>query len=68
MKTKGTLIGRFLIGLLLVAAASLATAEMTRGSGQAGRACVGCGTDFWCEVCCGAAGSVCLRGGQCLCM
>ena len=67
MKTKGTLIGRFIIGLLLVAAASLATAEVTRGSGERAKVCDKCYRDLWCEECCAERGSVCLRGGQCLC-
>lgn len=67
MKKKGTLIGRLIIGLLLVAAASLATAEVTRGSGQAASVCDECHRDWWCEFCCGTAGSICLGDGQCLC-
>ncbi len=67
MKRKGILIGRFIVGLLLVAAFSLATAEVTRGSGEAASVCDECGSDFWCGMCCSAPGSICLADGQCLC-
>ena len=67
MKTKVTLISRFLIGLLLVAAVSLATAEATRGSGSAENVCDRCTSDRWCEVCCSEPGSICLSDGQCMC-
>ena len=67
MKTNVTLISRLLIGLLLVAAVSLATAEATRGSGQANNGCDKCSSDRWCEVCCYEPGSVCLGDGQCMC-
>ena len=67
MKTKVTLISRFLIGLLLVAAVSLATAEATRGSGKTNNGCNACTSDFWCGMCCYTPGSVCLGDGQCMC-
>ena len=67
MKTKVTLISRFLIGLLLVAAVSLATAEATRGSGQTNNGCDRCSSDTWCEICCYEPGSICLSDGQCMC-
>lgn len=67
MKTKVSLISRFIIGLLLVAAFSLATAEVTRGSGEAAKVCDECGSDFWCGMCCSAPGSICLDDRQCLC-
>ena len=67
MKTKGILISRFIIGLLLVAAFSLATAEVTRGSGEVGDTCDECNSDWWCEQCCAEPGSICLADGQCLC-
>ena len=67
MKTKVTLISRFFIGLLLVAAVGLATAEATRGSGQARNGCNTCRSDWWCELCCYEEGSICLGDGQCMC-
>lgn len=67
MKKKGILISRFIVGLLLVAAFSLATAEVTRGSAQAANPCDQCGRDWWCEYCCATPGSICLSDGQCLC-
>lgn len=67
MKKKGTLIGRLIIGLLLVAAASLATAEVARGSGSMNSGCDRCTSDRWCDLCCYAPGSICLADGQCLC-
>ena len=67
MKKKGILIGRLIVGLLLVAAFSLATAEVTRGSGEAASVCDECGSDTWCELCCYEPGSICLADGQCLC-
>lgn len=67
MRTKVNLVGRFLVGLVLVAAVSLATAEAMRGSGQVRNGCDECERDLWCEQCCDAAGSICLWDGQCLC-
>ena len=67
MKTKVTLISRFLVGLLLVAAVSLATAEATRGSGKTRNGCDQCTSNFWCGMCCYAPGSICLSDGQCMC-
>ena len=67
MKTKVTLISRFLIGLLLVAAVGFTTAEAVRGSGSTKNGCDRCSSNYWCELCCYEPGSICLGDGQCLC-